>query len=360
MTQTPSGPTPVTIITGFLGAGKTTLLNRILHADHGLKIGVLVNDFGAVNIDAALIARVDDSDAVSLSNGCICCTIRDDLRLAVINLLARPDAPDYLVIETSGVSDPLDVALTLRAIPDVSIDTIVTVIDAEQFLSIPRENAVLALNQVGVADLVVMNKVDLVSPAQLDAVRRRVRDIIKQARIYETTHGDVPLPILLNVGGFDPAHLPERASMDVHTHTAGQDHHHDHPDSQHHHHTDHTTVFETWTWRSDAPVSSAELERVIKRLPASIYRAKGFLYLHDQPDRRAILHVVGRRATLTPEGEPWGDAPPTSVCVVIGAAGGINPQELQVLFDSALLANAPQSPLARLARGVQSWLRGEA
>src|SRR5688572_15521261 len=107
--------TPLTIITGFLGAGKTTLLNRILSADHGLKIAVLVNDFGTVNIDAAMIVNVE-GETYSLSNGCICCTIREDLVKAVREVLNRADPPEYIVIETSGVSDPLEVALTLRPI----------------------------------------------------------------------------------------------------------------------------------------------------------------------------------------------------------------------------------------------------
>lgn len=167
----------MTIITGFLGSGKTTLLNRILHADHGLRVAVLVNDFGAINIDTQLVVGVEE-DTISLANGCICCTIRGDLLKATFDLLQRPEPPEYILVETSGVSDPLEVALTFRAIQRVQIDSILTVMDAEQILSLDQRYAALAIYQVGMADIVILNKVDLVDGAQLQAVRDYIRRIV--------------------------------------------------------------------------------------------------------------------------------------------------------------------------------------
>ncbi len=148
---------PVTIITGFLGSGKTTLLNRILHADHGLRVAVLVNDFGAINIDTQLVVGVE-GEIISLANGCICCTIRGDLLKATLDLLERPQPPEYILVETSGVSDPLEVALTFRAIQRVQIDSILTVMDAEQILSLDQRYEALSVYQVGMADMAIRTK----------------------------------------------------------------------------------------------------------------------------------------------------------------------------------------------------------
>ncbi|MEM4204541.1 MAG: GTP-binding protein, partial [Candidatus Methanomethylicaceae archaeon] len=153
-------PIPVTIITGFLGAGKTSLLNHILQHTQGLRAAVLVNDFGEINIDAQLVVGVE-SNTVALSNGCICCTIRDDLLMTVLDLVARPERPEYILIETSGVSDPVSIALTFmlpELRPYVVVDSILTVIDCEQLPSLEGENAILADLQIRSADMVVLNK----------------------------------------------------------------------------------------------------------------------------------------------------------------------------------------------------------
>src|SRR5262245_3212846 len=183
-------PVPLTIITGFLGSGKTTLLNRILHADHGLRVAVLVNDFGAINIDTQLIVSVE-GETVSLSNGCICCTIRDDLIRAVEQVLARPDAPQYIIVETSGVSDPLEVALSLRIMPQIYIDSILTVIDAENVMEIDERYTPLLWNQIGLADVLLLNKVELITPEQRERLKHEIRKISAKAHIIETTQCNV-------------------------------------------------------------------------------------------------------------------------------------------------------------------------
>jgi len=257
MTEAIPLPIPVTILTGFLGAGKTSLLNHILHADHGLRVAVLVNDFGAINIDTQLVVGVE-GETVSLANGCICCTIRDDLMVALLKLMARPDRPEYILIETSGVSDPAAVALTFlmpQLRPLIHVDSILTVIDAEQVRGLEGQNAVLALYQIGAADIVIINKVDLVSADELQAVRDWVRQISPQARLLETTHGRAPLELILGVGSYTPERLAQRSTRDVHVHEVhgehdeAHEHNHDHHHAHDHQH-DHSLVFNTWNFTS--------------------------------------------------------------------------------------------------------------
>lgn len=350
-----SKPIPITIVTGFLGAGKTTLLNRILRGDHGLRVAVLVNDFGAINIDAELIVGVE-GETVSLANGCICCTIRDDLLRAVLHLIERDPRPEYILIETSGVSDPYAVAQSffLPALrPYVRADSIITVVDAEQIRDLTDDNAALAVDQVSAADIVVLNKVDLVTPEQLQQVKNWIYDVTARARILEATFGQVPLELLLGVGEFDVEKLARRQQRDVHTHEVHAHHAEDAHDHDHSH--DHSLVFNTWHYKTDEPLVYEALCDAVDALPTTIFRAKGIVYLKEVPDRKALMHVVGRRAMLT-IGEPWQTQKPRTQIVVIGSYGGVDGEALQQLFDSCRVSAVEAAGDDKLQQAL-NWVR---
>jgi len=335
---------PITILTGFLGAGKTTLLNHILHADHGLRMAVLVNDFGEVNIDAQLVVGVE-GETISLSNGCICCSIRGDLETAVLDLLHAPDPPDYILIEASGVSDPGAVALTfvlsaeLRA--RTRVDTILAMIDTEGLLRLDGQSAMLAQRQISIADLLILNKVDLVPAETVRLVKEMLRNLVPDVRMMETTYGRVPLELMLSVGRHTLETLQPDQTLDVHVHpekAATAEGHHDHDHDHEHEHHDHTLLFNTWRYRSERPFGYLALREAIKTLPPTIFRAKGILYLTDSPERRRVLQVAGSRVHLTRQGD-WGAGTPYNELVFIGEAGSIDAYALQQRFDACLADN---------------------
>ena len=321
--------TPVTVLTGFLGAGKTTLLNRILNGDHGMKVGVLVNDFGSINIDADLVVDVE-SDVISLANGCVCCSIRDDLSEAVIQVIERPERPEYILLEASGVAEPTGIALTFADDPSlidrVRLDSIICVVDAEQVFAAP-EQMELKIWQVATADMLILNKTDLVGREQIERIRGWLDDRLHRYRLLEANRCDVPLEVLLGVGRFHPGYLePDRAA-----HSPGCTD----PGCDHAEHTGHDHRFESWSYETDRPLSLDALRMTAAKLPADIYRAKGVVAASEAPERRAVLQVVGKRVDVSFDGD-WGGQAPRTRIVAIGAAGTIAPGELETHFAACL------------------------
>jgi len=318
---------PVTLLTGFLGAGKTTLLNRILNGEHGLRVGVLVNDFGAINIDAELVAGVEQN-TISLTNGCVCCEIRDDLVNSLEQLLTREEAVDYVILEASGIADSEGIVMTFlnpRYEGLLRLDSITCIIDAVGIFADGDNERLnlLKLRQIGFADMVVLNKTDLVGPEHVEVIKEWIGHHIHRIRIVEATQCDVPLEILLSVGRFQVANVDaqlERADGG--------------PGDAHHRHDGNDRLFETWSYESDRPFSLETLrEMVRKKLPASIYRCKGIVFSADSPDKRIALQIVGRRTEIS-ELDEWGNRTRRTQIVAIGSA--IDPHELTEKFDACV------------------------
>lgn len=287
---------------------------------------MLVNDFGSLNIDVDLVVGVE-SDVISVANGCVCCSIRDDLVEAVMEVLERPEQPEYVLLEASGVADPIGITVTFTnpSFRDrIQLDSITCVLDAEQVFAVP-EQMQLKLWQIACSDMLILNKVDLVGSDQIARIKTWLDEHFHRYRLIEARHCAVPLEILLSGGRFDGTRL-ER-DPDDHDHQSCQDPH------CRHHHNDHAQAFSTWSYETDQPLSLEALREAASRLPVSIYRCKGVVHSADAPDRRAVLQVVGKRVDITLD-NGWGQRPQRTRIVAIGAHGTMDGQELRETFNS--------------------------
>lgn len=320
---------PVTIITGFLGSGKTTLLNHILSNNKDYKVAVLVNEFGDINIDSQLLVSIDE-DRVELSNGCICCTINEGLVDAVYNVLEKGDRLDYMVIETTGIADPLPIMLTFLGteLRDLThLDSVITLVDASDFTKAHFDSEA-ALKQVVYSDIILLNKIDLVPLEQVDQVERQLRFMKEKARLLRCQNGIVPLPLILDVAYNNPMdyeHLVQEEIEQTQHDRDAPTHHDRHNHEHHHHHSAHleNDGFVSVSYRSDRPFSLRKFEEWLDTLPANVFRAKGLLWFSQSPQKH-IFQLSGKRCTLNID--DWGSAPPGNQLVVIGKH--LNPQDI--------------------------------
>jgi G3E family GTPase len=327
---------PVTIITGFLGSGKTTLLNHILENQTDLKIAVLVNEFGDINIDSQLLVSVDQ-DMVELSNGCICCTINDNLLEAVYSILERQDKVDYMVIETTGVADPLPIVLTFLGteLRDLTrIDSILTLVDVETFTS-DHFGSEAAEKQITYGDIIVLNKTDLVPEEKVNELEQQIRAVKEGSRILRSEYGKVSLPLILDVDLSNPdvysTVAEEPHSHDHHEH--GHHNHEPHEHEHHHHHSEHlqNDGFISVSFQSDRPFSLTGFQNFLDvHMPDDVFRAKGLLWFRES-QLRYIFQLSGKRYDMSTDKWP---ATPSNQLVLIGR--NLNPEQLKADLNNCL------------------------
>ena len=306
-----SAPTPVTILTGFLGSGKTTLLNYILTQKHGHRIAVIENEFGEINIDSELVLSSEE-ELFELTNGCVCCvaTARADLLRVLEKLLARRDRFDHILVETSGLADPTPVAQTFfvndSVATQLSLDAIVTLVDAKHAAAHLEDDKLQgadnqAVDQIVIADRIIMNKVDLVDRRELQDLEARVRRLNATAPILRSSHAQVDLDEILGIGAFS---LQRRMSVE-------DDFHAEHS---------HDPSLGSESFVLDKPFDRERLEDWLKELLAArgddIFRLKGILALQGD-SRRHVLQCVHRLMELR-AADAWGDEKPSSKLVFIG------------------------------------------
>jgi G3E family GTPase len=300
---------PLTVIAGYVGAGKTTLLGHLLHNNEGERIAVVVNDLGQVVFDPArVIARA--ADCVSLDNGCFCCQAGRDIATALSGLETLAAQVEHVLVEAEGVAGPEEFARYAR-LPGYRLDGVVVVTDAEAIRS-QADHPELGGDPVAQllrGDLVVLNKADLVSRRELDAVCDWLKELIPNTRIVQASYGRLPPSLLLERERPDGMRYPSRPdgrpwrTVERHPHEIG---------------------YSTWSWVSDEPLNDAGFRWWAATLPEGVIRARGILHLRSDPGVRHVFDLIGTHWTVRPGG-PWGDELPRTTIALLGRAGSFRP-----------------------------------
>ncbi|MEK9280156.1 MULTISPECIES: GTP-binding protein [unclassified Bradyrhizobium] len=303
---------PVLLVAGFLGAGKTTVVNHLLAHAEGRRIAAVVNDFGAINIDAELITGAADG-VVSLSNGCICCTLEGDLLRTLAALLRRDPKPDVIVIETSGVADPADVVRNLMdpvIFREAPLEIVLCVVDAA--MPVDMLDDALLRSQIRAADIIALSKVDLADATACAQFRDAVRAMRPAAVLVDAVNGDVPAALLFPP---DVDRLPAPREPGPRRPAAER--------------------FESMSWSSDKPVSLRRLQAVISRLAPKIARAKGLFETVEQPGRLMVFQLAGGRATLAAGGTRAEGMPRTRI-VFVAEIGVLSRDEIDGIMEGCI------------------------
>lgn len=315
---------PVTVIGGYLGAGKTTLLNHILRNNRGIHFAILVNDFGNINIDVDLIES-QDGDTINLANGCICCSLAGGFGTAMLSIRDRSVLPDRVLIEASGVSDPFKIAQYAH-LPGFHLDSVIVLADAEFIQKRAADKYVgrQVIQQLQSADLLLLNKLDLVTDEKRTQVRDWLHELVPDIRILEVSQGQVPVDMLFG----------EELSEDLANPETLEDLVDDKQSEKHEHHHDHD--YATWSYIGSSPLDGTKFRELIAGLDADILRGKGFLYLAEDPSVQFVFQLVGKRWSVE-RGEDWGNREAKTQFVLIGLAGSLDSAVLDENLQNIVL-----------------------